>query len=100
MEKYKINVYSKDGIGVVEEKETEIPNILVQAIAEALKNIEFPADEGETLGYVTPIMINPNLKEVSFGVLSREGYGPAVFKYHVSIRTKEYWDDIHERLHR
>ena len=93
MENYKIEffddaTYKSKGI-----KETEIPQVLVDAIKVALTSLPDVDDEG---WHTTPVMTNPNLKEISFGLLTKAP--PSTFEFVVTIKTKEYWDDIYNRL--
>lgn len=95
MENYKTHIYDPVTCEPKGPIDTEIPIILVEAIRNALNNLL--TDELEDGGWVvTPTMTNPNLNEISFGLLTDKP--PSVFKYIVSIKTKEYWDDIYARL--
>jgi hypothetical protein len=95
MEKFKTEQYDTitfQSKGVID---TEVPKLLVDVIQTALNNL--PADEdGKIPWIVTPVMTNPNLKEISFGLISQ--VPPSKFEYVVTIKTKEYWDNIYERL--
>jgi hypothetical protein len=93
MENYKIKLFDDVTYQSKGVKETEIPLALVEAIQTALNNL--PDVEGEGW-HVTPAMTNPNLKEISVGLLTKTT--PTVFKFVVSVKTKEYWDDIYNRL--
>lgn len=95
MENYKIEVINDFSLKSSGVHETEIPVVLLEAVREGLKKLD-PA-EGESLFSITPVMANPNLKELSFGVLEKTAQGTQ-FKFVVSIKTKEYWDDIFNRL--
>lgn len=76
--------------------DTEIPQELVDVIQKALTDSSVIAPSS-VRWITTPVMTNPNLKEISFGILTPSVNG-SQFKYVVSIKTKEYWDDIYNRL--
>jgi hypothetical protein len=96
MEMFKTEIFNPvtfTSDGVVD---TEIPQLLVDALQKAFP-FNFPVpDEGKEWT-VTPLMTNPNKKEISVGVLVPELNG-VKFKYIISIKTKDYWDDIFNRL--
>lgn len=95
MENYKIEVINDFDLKSSGVQETAIPVVLLEAVRQGLKTLDPP--EGETVFSITPVMANPNLKELSFGVLEKTSQGTQ-FKFVVSIKTKEYWDDIFNRL--
>ena len=95
MENYKIELVDEFTFKSKGVQESEIPMVLVEALRRGLASINEGLDK--EVFVVSPIMANPNLKELSFGILENTLQGTK-FSFMVSIKTKEYWDDIYKRL--
>lgn len=70
--------------------ETEIPVALVDAVRAGLNNLTTPEVPEDYI--ITPVIVSPNLREVSFGVLENTPEGTK-FRFVVALQTKDNWDN-------